>query len=472
MTHYDTLGVPNTATLKEIKKAYRTLALKTHPDKNKELGAEEKFKKVGEAYEVLSDAEKRRDYDESLEEASTTTSYPDFSYRGSRAPAPSSMQDIRADIMSLLAESGSPLNSEANRAHLEKVITNENFDQEHLSTIEFILKNTLFSTNISQQQFSGLLFQISIPHKSQPDSEKLQSIKDAIEMLEEKGDPAMISSYLNAINGASRKEVNDVTNVMWHLDQLRLLSSKNFSLLLANRTKPSLVGIAGVGGPTNYKVCRDKRLGPSGTEQSWSNYFNGLARSHPSEESLSSKKSSYSEGCTDHESYQSSDDFKFPPDFDGDDKLDDPEHLESDDEFEDPYNFGDEEDDFEDPFSFDGNETNKRQELGESILFMLAVSNSPENNTANVAKLEKFIQNESLSISHMQEFAMALKAHVELGTGPSNQESFDALINRYEAQLVCQQNYTTRKDELHHMQDVASKDDEPDETEGAGGPHK
>ena len=61
--YYETLGVPRTATQQEIHRAYRQLARKFHPDVNKSKGAEEKFKQVGEAYEVLRDAEKRRRYD-------------------------------------------------------------------------------------------------------------------------------------------------------------------------------------------------------------------------------------------------------------------------------------------------------------------------------------------------------------------------------------------------------------------------
>src|SRR5215510_10543465 len=62
--YYETLGVPKTASEDEIRKAFRTLARKYHPDVAKDKkSAEEKFKEINEAYEVLSDESKRKKYD-------------------------------------------------------------------------------------------------------------------------------------------------------------------------------------------------------------------------------------------------------------------------------------------------------------------------------------------------------------------------------------------------------------------------
>lgn len=61
---YSILGVTKTATQDEIKKTYRKLAMQYHPDKNKgDKKAEEKFKEINNAYEVLGDVKKRKEYD-------------------------------------------------------------------------------------------------------------------------------------------------------------------------------------------------------------------------------------------------------------------------------------------------------------------------------------------------------------------------------------------------------------------------
>ncbi len=76
---YEVLGVSRTATADEIKKAYRQLALKYHPDRNPgNKEAEDKFKAAAEAYEALSEPDKRRRYDQFGHEGMRGTNFREF----------------------------------------------------------------------------------------------------------------------------------------------------------------------------------------------------------------------------------------------------------------------------------------------------------------------------------------------------------------------------------------------------------
>lgn len=81
--YYKILGISKGASDDEIKKGYRKMALKYHPDKNKSPGAEEKFKEIAEAYDVLSDKNKKEVYDKYGEEGLKNGPPPGSGFQGS-----------------------------------------------------------------------------------------------------------------------------------------------------------------------------------------------------------------------------------------------------------------------------------------------------------------------------------------------------------------------------------------------------
>ena len=118
--YYDILGVEKNATQEEIKKAYRKLALKYHPDSSKEEGTTEKFMKISEAYETLSDEDKRNQYDNPVQFHS-----PFFSnFWGTRVsprqgPFPEAGENIAIEVFLTLEEIGSGCNKDISFARKE-----------------------------------------------------------------------------------------------------------------------------------------------------------------------------------------------------------------------------------------------------------------------------------------------------------------------------------------------------------------
>jgi molecular chaperone DnaJ len=79
--YYEVLGVPRSASDEEIRRAFRKLAFQHHPDRNRDTGAENKFKEINEAYQVLSDPEKRSKYDR-YGRVDVAEGFPDFGFGG------------------------------------------------------------------------------------------------------------------------------------------------------------------------------------------------------------------------------------------------------------------------------------------------------------------------------------------------------------------------------------------------------
>ena len=133
---YEVLGVSRSATPEEIKAAYRKLALKYHPDRNPgNKEAEDKFKEAAEAYEVLSDAEKRKNYDQ-------------FGHAGMGAQADlvmahdMNMDDIFITLVIFLA-----ISLASNAEHAKKPARSQNAAMILQKKLHITLKNHIWAQN-------------------------------------------------------------------------------------------------------------------------------------------------------------------------------------------------------------------------------------------------------------------------------------------------------------------------------------
>ncbi|KAM6937768.1 dnaJ homolog subfamily B member 9a [Xenentodon cancila] len=96
--YYDILGVPKGATERQIKKAFHKLAMKYHPDKNKSPDAEVRFREIAEAYEILSDETKRREYDQFGDTAYFASEGQDRRKPGTQQPFTFNFDDMFKDF--------------------------------------------------------------------------------------------------------------------------------------------------------------------------------------------------------------------------------------------------------------------------------------------------------------------------------------------------------------------------------------
>jgi len=158
--YYKTLGVERGASADDIKKAYRKLARKFHPDVSKETGAEEKFKEIGEAYETLKNPDKRAAYDQ-------LGSYrPGQEFR----PPPDWEQQFHThftsddiDLADLFAGLASGRHASA-RSGRGMRVPGENFEMSVQLTLEEAVRGTEVDVNLSALEFDAQGRARRVPH--------------------------------------------------------------------------------------------------------------------------------------------------------------------------------------------------------------------------------------------------------------------------------------------------------------------
>ena len=151
---YETLEITESANESEIKKAYRKLARQYHPDVNKDPSAEEKFKEISAAYEILSDKEKKQQYDMHGDSMFGGQNFHDFSRSHGGAGA-GSMEDILREMFSNGGGFGGGGFGGGGGFHQE-----QNLDIETSVTIPFVVSILGGSHSVA---LSGDRFDIKIP---------------------------------------------------------------------------------------------------------------------------------------------------------------------------------------------------------------------------------------------------------------------------------------------------------------------
>lgn len=158
--YYDTLGVPRTASLDDIKKAYRKLARTHHPDMSKAPDAEVRFKEIGEAYATLKDTAKRAAYDELGHPPAGAEFKPPPQWQEDFAPGGTSFEDL--DLADLLAAMGRRPRGQSGQPHRPMPRKGQDFETSVTLPLEDARRGTTVSLSVADGAGERTL-QVTIP---------------------------------------------------------------------------------------------------------------------------------------------------------------------------------------------------------------------------------------------------------------------------------------------------------------------
>ena len=147
--YYASLGLERDASEEDIKKAYRRLARKYHPDVSKETGAEEKFKEVAEAYQTLKDPEKRAAYDQLGSHAPGQDFQPPPDWRQQYSESPFSAEDL--DLSDLFAH----LHAGAGRRGARRSMPGQDYELAVAITIEQAFEGTQIDLDLNMPEYDA-----------------------------------------------------------------------------------------------------------------------------------------------------------------------------------------------------------------------------------------------------------------------------------------------------------------------------
>lgn len=165
--YYKVLGVERDATAADIKKAYRQLAHKYHPDVSKDAGAEEKFKQVAEAYATLKDPEKRAAYDNLGAHASGEDFVPPHQWQEQFHESAADFDDV--DLADLLAAFAAAQRGAGPQHHAQRPMHGQDFETVLPITLEQIYTGAETEINIAVPEYDqqGLLHRVPRTYRVQ-----------------------------------------------------------------------------------------------------------------------------------------------------------------------------------------------------------------------------------------------------------------------------------------------------------------